>query len=402
MNVMGKIEAGSEVKPRRFKLRYFVLAAALLGGAVVAFKVFGPKGSTPSLAEMQADKLSAQLITAAPVERRAFSRMAPVSGEARPVNDVRVFAPANGVRVAEVIADIGDVVKAGDPLARLEAGVAEAQTRAAQAQMQEARVEQARTAAEYARARDIADSGALSKEAIDARRAAAEAAAARYAAQRAAFTEVSTRMQGGFVRAPVSGLVIERNARVGEFADQKALFRIVGDNRLEVAAQVAESDILALKNGHTAIFRTSDGTSVEGSLRRPPVAINPETRTGEALFDLPADGPVRAGMYLRGEVAVEKGQTLSVPQTAISYATGTPSVFVVENGRARRAAVELGGRAGDYVAVISGLKEGDIVAASGGAFLQDGDAVRTPGEAEPAPKKAESAARKKRSGAHSG
>lgn len=396
MNVMGKIEASAETKPRRFKLRYFVAGFAVLAAAIVGFKMFGPKGSTPSMAETGGDALLSQLITAAPVERRAFARMAPVSGEARPVNDVRVFAPASGVRVAEVIADIGDVVKAGDRLARLEAGVAEAQMRSAQAQMQEALIEQTRAAGEYARAREIADSGALSREAIEARRASAEAAAARYAARRAAYAEVSTRMQGGYVRAPAAGLVIERNARVGEFADQKALFRIVGGNALEVAAQVAESDILALKKGQTATFRTSDGTQVAGVLRRPPVAINPETRTGEALFDLPADGPVRAGMYLRGEVSIDKGQALAVPQTAVSYETGAPSVFLVENGRVRRVAVELGGRVGDHVAVTSGVKEGDIVAASGGAFLQDGDAVRTPGEA------AVPTAAAKRSSAHSG
>lgn len=398
MNVMGKIEAVAKAAPARFKLRYVVLAFALVAGAVAAFKVLGPKGSTPSLAETQADKLGAQLITAAPVEPRSFARMAPVSGEARPVNDVMVFASATGVRVSEVIAEVGDVVRAGDRLARLESGVVEAQFRMAQAQMQEARVEQARAAAEYARAREIADSGALSKEAIEARGAAAEAAQARYAAQQAAFREVSTRLQGGYVRAPASGLVIERTARVGEFADQKALFRIVGDNRLEIVAQVAESDILALKKGQVATFRTSDGTVVEGVLRRPPVAINPETRTGEALFDLPADGPVRAGMYLRGEVAIEKGQALAVPQTAVSYAAGSASVFLVQNGRAMRAPVELGGRVGDHIAVIRGLKEGDVVAASGGAFLQDGDAVRMP---EPAAAKTEPAPIKA-SGAHSG
>ncbi len=397
MNVMGKIEATTVAKARRFKLRYFVLACAALGGAVVAYKLFGPKGSTPSLAETQADKLTAQLITAAPVERRAFSRMAPVSGEARPVNDVRVFAPSNGVRVTEVIADIGDVVKVDDPLARLEAGVADAQIRGARAQLESARIEQVRAVSEYKRAEAIAESGALSAEAIEARKSAADAATARYDAERAALAEANTRYGGGFVRAPVDGLVIERTARVGEFAEQKALFRIVGGNRLEVAAQVAESDILSLKQGQTAVFRTSDGTAVQGTLRRPPVAINPETRTGEALFDLLPDGPVRAGMYLRGEVAVEKGQTLAVPQTAVSYATGAPSVFLVENGLAKRTTVELGARAGDYVAVVSGLKEGDVVAASGGAFLQDGDAVRTPVAAEEPP-----VAAKKPSKSHSG
>lgn len=376
MNVMGKIDVDKTQKPKRprYWLWIGVFAAIVIGA--IAVKTMQPKKPPASLAA-QSDKLTAQLITATAVENRSFSRMAPVSGDARPVNDVRVFAPVNGVRVAEILADIGDQVAAGAPLARLEAGVAEAQIRSAQAQLESARVDQVRAVAEYRRAAAIAESGALSAEAIEARKAAADSATARYNAQRAALSEVNTRVGGGFVRAPVAGLVIERRARVGEFADQQALFRIVGDNRLEVAAQVAEADILSLKAGQKATFRTSDGASVEAVLRRPPVAIDTASRTGEALFDLPADTAVRAGMYLRGEVEVNRGEALAVPQTAISYATGAPSVFVVENGVAKRRTVQLGGRVGDFVAVTGGLAQGEIVAASGGAFLQDGDPVRT-------------------------
>jgi HlyD family secretion protein len=184
-------------------------------------------------------------------------------------------------------------------------------------------------------------------------------------------------MQGGFVRAPAAGLIIERNARVGEMADSQALFRIVGEGRLEVAAAVSEHDILALHAGQVATFTTSDGEVVEATLRVAPVAVDSRARTGEALFDLPAEANIRAGMYLRGEVIVEKVNALAVPVAAISYATGTPSVFVVENGKAHLRPVTLGARTGDYVAVLSGLKEGETVAAGGGAFLLDGDSVRT-------------------------
>ncbi|MEZ5892982.1 MAG: hypothetical protein R3C58_07545 [Parvularculaceae bacterium] len=82
-------------------------------------------------------------------------------------------------------------------------------------------------------------------------------------------------------------------------------------------------------------------------------------------------------MYLRGEVITEKAMALGVPLTAISYATGEPSVFVIADGKARLTPVKLGMRTGDRVAVVSGLKEGDLVASAGGAFLLDGDSVRT-------------------------
>ncbi|HXI86061.1 MAG TPA: efflux RND transporter periplasmic adaptor subunit, partial [Parvularculaceae bacterium] len=218
---------------------------------------------------------------------------------------------------------------------------------------------------------------ALSKEEIATRRAAAESAKAQLAARKAALEQLKARVQGGYVRAPAAGLIIERNARVGEMADSQALFRIVGDDRLEVAAAVAEPDILSLKAGQTATFTTSDDAVVEATLRVAPVAVDSRTRTGEALFDLPKDANIRSGMYLRGEVIVDQSMALGVPQAAVSYATGSPSVFVIENGVVHQRPVTIGARTGDFVAVLSGLQEGEVVAAAGGAFLLDGDSVRT-------------------------
>ncbi len=346
--------------------------AVVLGGAL-AFANKADKDEPAQTAEPVA-----QVVTAIAVSERNFMGRATVSGEARPVQDVQVFAPPGGLRISEVLVEAGDYVAAGQALARLDAGVAEAQLRGAEAVMQEAKVEETRTAGEYARALAIADSGALSQEAIATRKAAAESAAARMGAQMAALAEVKARLQGGFVRAPVAGLVLERTARVGEFADQRALFRIAGGNRLEVAAEVSEADILSLRKGQSAQFHLSDGSIVTGTLRRPPVAIDSQTRTGQALFDLPRDSRIRSGMYLRGEVVIDQRLALAVPQAAVSYSSGKPSVFVLsEDNRARQVDVVLGARDGEWVAVVQGLTQGKRIAAAGGGLLQDGDRIRS-------------------------
>lgn len=374
---------------RRLMLVLAAVAAVLIGGGLLFAVLSGSKEAPVAADVATAAERNAQLVTVVSAAARPFARTALVSGQVRPVQDISVFAQSNGVRIAEVLVDIGDVVEEGQPLARLDAGLAEAQILAAQAQLQEARIEQARAAEEFARVAPIADSGALSKEEIDTRRSAAAAADARLAAQRAAYEQVKARLQGGFVRAPAAGLVIERTARVGEIAEQKSLFRIVGGNRLEVAAAVSERDILMLKTGQKARFVTGDGQVIEAVLRRPPVAINPNTGTGEALFDLPADTTVRSGMYLRGEVIVQTENHIAAPQSAISYANDEPSIFIVEDGVAKLRPVKLGATQGDFVAILSGVKAGETIASSGGAFLLDGDKVRViDPAAAPAPKAA--------------
>lgn len=341
-----------------------------------------------------------QAVSVVQIEERLFSPSITLNGEARPTRDIQVTAAATGVRILELLVDEGQTVRAGQPMARLDTALAQAQTRAAQASVAEAQSAAVRARGEYQRAESIRDSGALSAEAIEARRAAAIAADARLAAARAQFQEVNARLGGGYVRAPASGLVIDRSAEVGRAVEGQVLFRIAAGNRLEVATQVAEGDILALQPGQPAVFELVDGTTVQARLTRLPASIDPRTRTGEALFELPERSRVVAGMYLRGIAQLPPRAAVAVPQNSILYEGGEPYVFVVQSVRregsdelrhvVQRADIRLGGRAGDWVEVVEGLQPGQTIVGSGAAFLQTGDAVRVLPQ-EPAPTQPEQA-----------
>jgi len=319
-----------------------------------------------------------QAVSAFTVEARPFTRRITLQGEARPKRDFHVYAPTSGVRVLEILADEGEVVRAGQPLARLDTAVAMAATRQAEANVAAAEAGDQRASDEYQRAESIRDSGALSDEAIEQRRAAARAANAQLVAARAQLADVNARMQGGYVRAPGAGLVISRTAQIGRPVEGQVLFRIAGDNALEVAADVAEADVLALQNRQHATFRMVDGAEGQATLRRAPASIDSRTRTGQALFDLPRNTGVRAGMYLRGEAALPPKQALAVPQSSLLYDGGAAYVFVLDaSSHARRTQVETGMRDGDMVEVLAGLTGGERIVGSGAAFLQDGDPVRT-------------------------
>lgn len=327
-------------------------------------------------------------VTVLTVAEQPFAQRLSLSGEARPTVDVQVFAPTSGVRVTRLLVDEGAMVRQGQPLAQLDTRVANAQQRAAEASVAEARSAQVRAADEYRRAESIRDSGALSAEAIAARRAASTAADARLAAARAQLAEVNARLEGGYIRAPNAGLVIERTAQVGQLVDGQALFRIAGGNKLEVGVEVSEADMLLMRPGQAAAFRLVDGAEVIGRLRRLPASIDSRTRTGEAVFDLPANPRLRAGMFMRGEAELPARNVVAAPQAAVVYEDRQAAVFVVgQDNRVKRTPVELGARSDDSVAVTSGLAAGQTIVAGGAAFLQDGDAVtpvRPPPAAAPA------------------
>jgi hypothetical protein len=129
-----------------------------------------------------------------------------------------------------------------------------------------------------------------------------------------------------------------------------------------------------------------DGSTVEARLRRAPASIDSRTRTGEALFALPQNTRVRAGMYLRGEARLAPRDVIAVPQSSVLYDSGQAYVLVIAETRpegaeapvlvANRANVSLGARSGEFVEIVGGLSAGQRVVGSGAAFLQSGDEVR--------------------------
>jgi RND family efflux transporter MFP subunit len=164
--------------------------------------------------------------------------------------------------------------------------------------------------------------------------------------------------------------------------DQQEMFRIAGDNSLEVSARISETDVTSLHVGQAATFHLADGGAVTGTLSRTPASIDERTRTGEALFDLPTNTVVRAGMHLSGEIELAPRQALAVSQDALRYESGRAYLFVLgADNRVHKTYVGLGARDGDFVEVVSGLSAGAHVVGAGSAFLQDGDAVRAaPGQ----------------------
>lgn len=388
--------AEGEADDARRRRRVVMLTGAGILAAIIAIAILTRVGGGGA-ERVPID--TRQAVTVIQIQPRSFSPTIAINGAARPTRDIQVTAPASGVRVTELLVDEGQSVRAGQPMARLDTALSEAQIRAAQASVAEADAAAVRARGEYQRAESIRDSGALSAEAIEQRRAAAIAADARLAAARANLEETNARLGGGYVRAPASGLVIDRMAEVGRSVEGQVLFRLAAGNHLEVAAQVAEADVLALQPGQTAVFELVDGSTVQARLSRLPASIDARTGTGEALFALPASSRVVAGMYLRGTVQMPTRQTLAAPQSSILYEDGEPYVYVVQTIRrrgddephyiAQRANVTLGARDGDWVEVTGGLTAGQGVVGAGAAFLQPGEEVRPIAPEQPAQAQAE-------------
>jgi HlyD family secretion protein len=303
--------------------------------------------------------------------------------------EASVGTEANGLRLAEVLVNVGDVVKRGQVLARFAAEGPQADLAQIQAGVAEAEAMLAEAAANAQRARELQTTGALSAQAINQYLTAERTAKARLDAQRAAAQVQRLRLKNAQVLAPDNGVISARSATVGAVLPAgQELFRLIRQGRLEWRAEVAASDLAALKPGLPVTLTPAGGSAVRGTVRMLAPSVDATTRNGIVYVDLPAPGAARAGMFARGEFEIGSGRALTLPQTAVLLRDGFSYVLRIDaDNKVSQTKVAVGRREGDRVEITGGLGADARVVASGGGFLADGDTVRVV-EAAASPKSA--------------
>lgn len=292
--------------------------------------------------------------------------------------EASVGTEANGLRLAAVLVNVGDVVKRGQVLARFTPDTIAAELAQTRAAVAEAEATLAEASANAQRARELQATGALSAQQINQYLTAERTAQARLEAQRAAAKTQQLRLAQTQVLAPDNGVISARSATVGAVLPAgQELFRLIRGGRLEWRAEVSAADLAQLKPGVAAAVTPAGGTPIVGKLRMVAPTVDPATRNGIVYVDLPQPGSARAGMFARGEFEIGQTQGLSLPQSAVLLREGFSYVLQVgPDSKVQQVKVSTGRRWADRVEITGGIARDARVVASGGGFLGDGDLVR--------------------------
>ena len=326
-----------------------------------------------------ATKAEARAVAVTRVELRAIAGGVSASGVLLPREDVAVSPDLAGYRVVKVLVDEGSWVKAGQPLVELDTSLLKAQVDQQVALAAQQRSLADRSDAEAARVQGLDASGVLSQEQLDARRFAARSAHASANAADASAREMQTRLAHLNVRAPVSGLVIERTVRAGDISAGGATpwFRIAQDGQVELSADVAEADFAQLRLGMGARVTLPDQTTVNGTVRLISPRVDANTKLGKARISLPVSPNIRAGGFGKADFIDTTRPVASVPETAVRYDADGASVMVVgADNRVSLVPVKTGQRGGGFVELLSGVGPGAVVVAKAAAQLLPGDYVK--------------------------
>jgi RND family efflux transporter MFP subunit len=321
--------------------------------------------------------VAAQTVSVAPVAVLPLPRVINASGTISAWEEVPVGAETGGLTATAVNAEEGQFVRQGQVLVALNDTLLRAQLRQQDASVASARATLAEAEASLKRSRELLAKGFLSQASLDTATARQATAAAQVAAAEAARGETAARVAQASIRAPVSGLIVRRSVTKGQIVNAgNELFRIVRDGRMELDAELPETDLGVVKAGMPAVITSEQVGQANGAVRLVTSEVDPQTRLGVARIALTAMGAFRPGMFARAQIQAGDQASPVVPSASILYRQNQPGVFMVDrNRKAQFRKIGIVARTGDVTAV-TGVSAGEEVVVQGAGFLGDGDAVR--------------------------
>lgn len=344
-------------------IRQRIVTTVLLMFAVVACKKPEDK-NPPAPAETPSVILAPEDI--ATVTRGPIETGPRISGtlEAR----VRAVVRSEvGGAVVAIGPEIGERVKKGDTLARVEAkslgeNVTSSQSAvtSAQAQLDLARREVERTAA-------LVKGGAVAQRELDRAQSAATAAQATLAQARASLSGSRSQLGDAVARSPIEGVVSQRSVNLGDIIPPGAmLYEVIDPSSMRLNGSVASDDLSALVVGARVRFevRGYRDQKFEGTIARISPSADPVTRQIPVLVEIPnPGGKLVAGLYAEGRVASQQRDALIVPLGAIDATRDQPSVLRVSKGVLERITISIGLRDDrtEVAEAIAGVAAGDVV-----------------------------------------
>lgn len=314
-------------------------------------------------------------VTTAEVQSASWPTELTAVGSLEAFQGVMVTAELSG-KVVKIDFDPGSVIKAGDLLVQQDTSSETAQLRSAQASMQLALLN-------LERAKELLPSNVISQSSYDGVEAQYKQAAAQVDAIQATIAKKT-------IRAPFAGRLGIRQVNLGQILnDGDLIVSLQAMDPIFVNFQLPQQELAKIRQGFKIKLTTDalPGKVVMGTI----TAINPQVDSATRNIRIQAtvankDEQLRPGMFVNVAVALPKERAiLAIPATAVLYAPYSDSVFIVEKKKAdgsagggsvvRQQFIRMGDKRGDFIAVASGLEEGQTVVSTGSFNLRNGQLV---------------------------
>jgi RND family efflux transporter MFP subunit len=310
-------------------------------------------------------------------------------------------------RIISISVENGQYVNAGDTIATLDdqdirnnikasesqLKVTEQQLASAQVSIKKLKTSLDDATRNYDRQKNLYDKGGISKvdfEAAEKTLSNAQAdfetgnvsiqtAEANINAQKVSLSNLQDNLNNTVIKAPISGVISEKTMNIGQMASAgTALAKVNNISSLYATIQIPQDKINNTKIGQPAsvTLEGSDKT-YNGTVQNIDLSADATARVFNCKIKVDnTDNMLHPGVFAKVElIGDEKIQEISVPIKALVGTEGDYSVFVNDNGIAKKQEVKIGGTDGNNVQITSGIKDGDQVICTNTSTIQDGNEI---------------------------
>ena len=323
-------------------------------------------------------------VRVAPVEEREVNRLVELVGSGLPRRRSVVAAQVEGP-VVKVLFEEGAEVKAGAPLAELDARELELSVKAAAAAKAEIEARHRRAGERLKRSKGLFDKGRISEEEYKDDLHSEAALKEEGLRAGANLDRLKTRLGKAVVRAPFDGIVLAKRTEVGEWVRAGDPVAVVLDlSSIHVRLDLPERYLPRLRRKETVEVRADSlpAKTFSGRIFSILPEADLEARTVPIKVEVAnAKGMLIAGMFFRVSLQLdEKKKALLVPKDAVVIRGALAHVFVVEKGTARQVRVTPGAGYGPDLEIVGPLKPGQQVVVRGNERLFPGSKVAIEGD----------------------
>lgn len=358
----------------------FTLVAVVLAGVILLLG--GYKAWTIQQAMAMKFEMPPTAVTSLKLEEQTWQPTLAAVGTVQAVQGVTVSTDLPGI-VEQITFESGQVVKAGDPLVKLDTKQEQAQLTSALARQQLAKLS-------LDRQKELLGKRVASQADFD-------SAVAESKQAEAAVAEIRATIDRKVIRAPFGGVLGIREVNLGQYLQSGD--RVVPLQSLDpiyVNFSLPQQRLPDLEPGRPVEVRADGlpGDSFAGRITSVNSVIDEATRNVLVQATLENRGRrLRPGMFVNVDVLLPaRDKVIAVPASAITYAPYGDAVFVIQKMKGpdgkeyegvRQQIVKLGPARGDQVAIVDGLRAGDEIVTSGGFKLMPQAAVIRNNEAQP-------------------
>jgi RND family efflux transporter MFP subunit len=369
--------AGS-MKIKRKQIIYGLVLVVLVGGYM--WYSGRPEANDGQNVPTGKTEAAVKVSTVKPVPM-TFEDVESFVGTVEPEEEAKVISKVgSSVTALEVYVDVGDQVKKGQLLAKLDPSLNQRQieeTRAAVAQARAA-VVQAKSRLQmaerdYVRYKGLFEEEVISRQEMDqienqyeVEKAGLDLAKEQLRQAEAKLRQLEIIRGYHDVVSPVEGVVAERFFDPGDtIAAGDDLFVVSKQEGVKIKGTVTEKVYPKIRLGQKAKVRVDalGDYCTEASVSRISPVLDEKTRTAFVEVFLESEGKIKPGMFARVDLAIGEHEGLGIEREAIKQLTGTGEwyCFVVTDGKAKQQFVKIGAGSGNMVEITDGLNEGDLV-----------------------------------------